>query len=108
MTRKVKAEEKPYESLPKYRRKAILLRECGHRCQCGQGEIWNGKKLCLQMDHIDGDPHNVSKANERILCPNCHTQTPTYCQMDVEQKKVHRDHILKGLHEGVQSYPARR
>lgn len=47
-------------------------------CECGQGPEWNGKILVLQLDHINGknDDHRIE--NLRILCPNCHTQTPTY------------------------------
>lgn len=39
---------------------------------------WNGEKLVLQVDHIDGDNTNNIINNLRILCPNCHTQTDTY------------------------------
>lgn len=46
---------------------------------CGQDRTWNGKELVLQLDHIDGDTTNNSLTNLRVLCPNCHTQTPTYC-----------------------------
>lgn len=40
--------------------------------------VWNGKKLVLQVDHIDGDDSNNLIENLRLLCPNCHTQTETY------------------------------
>lgn len=45
---------------------------------CGQGSMWNGMKLSLQLDHIDGNPRNHVLENLRILCPNCHTQTDTF------------------------------
>ena len=30
------------------------------------------------FDHIDGNAANSSITNLRILCPNCHSMTPTY------------------------------
>lgn len=45
---------------------------------CGLGPTWNGSPLVLQVDHIDGDRLNNVITNLRILCPNCHTQTPTF------------------------------
>lgn len=31
-----------------------------------------------EFDHIDGDAANCSFDNIRILCPNCHSMTPTF------------------------------
>lgn len=32
----------------------------------------------LEIDHIDGDGDNHRPENLRVLCPNCHSLTPTY------------------------------
>lgn len=45
-------------------------------CEC---RTYNGKFLKLQIDHIDGDRTNNELDNLRFLCPNCHSQTDTYC-----------------------------
>lgn len=59
--------------------KKYILREREHECSvCGLKPEWNGKPLALQLDHIDGDSDNCIPDNLRLLCPNCHTQTPTY------------------------------
>jgi len=67
---------------PQNRTKARLLREGVFQevCAiCGLAPEWNGKPLTLQLDHVDGDRYNNDITNLRIVCPNCHTQTPTFC-----------------------------
>lgn len=50
-----------------------------YKCQiCGLFE-WMGTKLSLHIDHINGDCHDNREENIRLLCPNCHSLTPTYC-----------------------------
>jgi hypothetical protein len=39
---------------------------------------WQGKKLTLELDHIDGNNLNNDFVNLRLLCPNCHSQTKTW------------------------------
>lgn len=41
---------------------------------------WNGTKLVFHLDHIDGNNKNNLLENLQIVCPNCHSQTPTYCR----------------------------
>ncbi|MGA7202469.1 MAG: HNH endonuclease signature motif containing protein [Candidatus Cybelea sp.] len=55
--------------------KAQLLR---NRCQvCGLDE-WLGQPLNMHLDHVNGDRNDHRLINLRMLCPNCHSQTPTY------------------------------
>jgi len=41
---------------------------------------WDHKKrpVDVELDHIDGNSKNNSLNNFRLLCPNCHSLTPTY------------------------------
>ncbi len=47
---------------------------------CGVGAVWQNKPLTLHVDHLNGKPHDCRLDNLRFLCPNCHSQTPTYCR----------------------------
>ena len=50
-----------------------------NKCEICGIESWNGSILRMQLDHIDGNSHNHKLENLRMICPNCHSQTETYC-----------------------------
>lgn len=50
-----------------------------HRCECCSLTEWMGQRIPLQLDHINGVKRDFRSENLRLLCPNCHAQTDTYC-----------------------------
>ena len=62
-----------------------------NKCEkCGLKDKWQGQKINLQLDHIDGNWKNNKLENLRILCPNCHSQTDTFCKNKTIAKKITR------------------
>lgn len=45
---------------------------------CGLSK-WRGRRIPLQLDHSNGDRTDNRLVNLRLLCPNCHAQTGTWC-----------------------------
>jgi hypothetical protein len=74
---------KNLEVLKQFLTKTILPNVCS-TCKIS---TWEEKPIKLHLDHIDGNPRNHSITNLRLLCPNCHSQTETYCRGDTSKKK---------------------
>jgi hypothetical protein len=56
---------------------------------CGISE-WLGRTLILQLDHVNGIGDDKGLENLRLLCPNCHSQTSTYCGRNARQGRKRR------------------
>ena len=70
----------------------LKKRECE---KCGQNEIWFGEKLSLHLDHINGINNDYRLENLMVLCPNCHSQTSTYCGKNVDKEKYKQHKKIK-------------
>lgn len=69
------------------------LRETrGTSCQeCGWDERhpYDGNPL-TEVDHINGDSSDNREDNLRILCPNCHSKTPTFRSRNKRSKRIRK------------------
>lgn len=75
-------ENSPYTSTQNLKKKLLKLGLLQNKCyneHCGILE-WHGVKLSLQLDHINGTRSDNRIENLRLLCPNCHSLTPTFCR----------------------------
>ena len=57
-----------------------VLKRADYKCeQCGWNKInITTGKIPLQVHHKDGNSYNSTSDNLEVLCPNCHSLTPTY------------------------------
>lgn len=67
------------------RTRTLLLRRAlddlgvPHVCdECGIGDTWQGRRLVLEIDHVNGDRLDNRRKNLRYLCPSCHSQTSSF------------------------------
>lgn len=63
----------------------LIKNECSI---CGQPPFWNGQPLVLEIDHINGDNTDNRLENIRLVCPNCHSQTPTFAGRNVRKQNL--------------------
>lgn len=71
-----------------------------HECSRCLLTTWNNLPIPLELDHINGNHHDNSKENLRLLCPNCHAQTPTYCK---KSKTNNNSYTIEELKEAVKN-----
>jgi len=76
----------------------LIPYECNH---CDIKDSWNGDIINLHLDHINGDNRDNRLDNLRFLCPNCHSQTDTYCGKGINngRMKVSDDDLKAALIE---------
>ena len=68
----------PYSSSQRLIKKLIDAGIMTRRCsECGITH-YHGQPINLELDHINGNHHDNSLSNLRVLCPNCHSMTKTY------------------------------
>ena len=73
-------ENSTYTNMAKLKQKLLKANLLIYICQDCQIDSWRDKPLSLHLDHINGIDNDNRIENLRLLCPNCHSQTKTYCR----------------------------
>lgn len=79
-----------------------LKQEREWKCECCGLTEWQGKRLPLEVHHIDGDHSNNCRENLQILCPNCHSITENWRSRNTKgysstQPKVSDERLLQTI-----------
>ena len=72
--------------------KKYLIEKFGNQCMsCGWNEENTHTKIVpIQINHIDGNPHNHDLSNVELLCPNCHSLTEFFGSRGKGRKERYR------------------
>lgn len=73
-------------------KESLLINYCYN---CNMQPIWDNKELKMHLDHINGDNTDNKLENLRLLCPNCHSQTETYCGAKAKKEKHAYKYVCK-------------
>jgi Zn finger protein HypA/HybF involved in hydrogenase expression len=65
-------------------RDGLLENKCS-KCNCLPE--WDGNPLVLILDHTNGINNDNRPENLRLLCPNCNSQTATFCRGAFKKRK---------------------
>ena len=85
------------------KKKIIEFNLLPYKCSsCSLEKIWNNKPIKLQLDHIDGNHKNDTLLNFRWLCPNCHSQTETFCGKRKKRKEYRCEDCGKNISKSSQ------
>ncbi|MEO6496302.1 MAG: hypothetical protein ABIO51_02340, partial [Solirubrobacteraceae bacterium] len=58
---------------------------------CHQGELWNGNRMALILDHINGVNDDNRLENLRVVCANCNATLETHCGRNTRVVRDPRD-----------------
>ena len=69
--------------ISRYIRKYLFIKYNSKCCKCEWSEVNPvTDRVPLTVHHVDGDHRNNVEENLELLCPNCHSLTPTYCNLN--------------------------
>ena len=82
-------EDSRYRNRNTLKNKLIKNSLLEYKCSCcGNNGEWMGKSITLHLEHKNGKNNDNRLENLEFLCPNCHSQTSTYCGRNIIYEKI--------------------
>lgn len=69
-----------------------LITKAEYKCtKCGWNEIHPQTNNCpLEINHIDGNAENCIENNLEVICPNCHSLTSNFRNLNSNSKRIRK------------------
>ena len=76
--------ESPYNNSDYLKKRLVNEKVLKYECsKCKLTELWMDEPITLHLHHINGNRKDNRLENLRLLCPNCHSQTYTFCGKNI-------------------------
>lgn len=89
----------PYSSTNSLRKRLLRDGIFTHVCSSCNNTEWLGVSIPLELDHINGINSDNRLENLRLLCPNCHSLTPTHAGKNKTRRPKRDRNIGKAIKE---------
>lgn len=83
-------ENSTYTNREQLKRRLVRAGLLEYKCSCCGLVSWIHGPLSLHLEHINGVNNDNRLENLTLLCPNCHSQTPTYAGRNTTQTRQMR------------------
>ena len=67
-----------YTNTDRLKKRLIREKLLENKCSICEITTWQNAPIVLQLDHKNGKNTDHRIENLQLLCPNCHSQTPTF------------------------------